>query len=492
MRTSHMLALMVALGCVTAMRVEAATIDVNCSKGQTIGAALASLDRHRPNTVNVRGTCIERVDIHGFESLTLLREADRGDRRAPSRKRRGTLAGLQIQERSRARPHGAGEVGGGLHGQLRECRVQGSTIEGLTILGAMNSVLFLKNVLHGNDGFAAFAAFDNSTAQIVDCSFDPGTGSPWWGVAAFKGSVVSIGGSSIRGFGIGIGVSGGAHLSLEPISVPGSDPETAVLVENSWFRGIDVTAGSTAYISSIARLHGNGEAGRAGIMAGDGSQVEIIGARIVDTRGNGLVVVNNSTATAHPAFPDLGSRVEITGSGAQDIFCDATSVVSGTDQITGATKITCPNLNPGRQFRSRSRVGRPVGSLAHRAGPRPLDVGESAEGEPAGESADERFGPLDPDEPGAHRVGEPYVPHPGLRQREKVGIDDQIDLVARVLQAHVHVPGSRMSQYVAGRRKVFGTARKSNWTTTRRSGRRSVFTRRWMSHIKRPGRGRRR
>jgi hypothetical protein len=299
--------------------------------------------------VNLRGTCIERVEIRGFESLTLrgkptavIAEPSSGNAAAPLqvfRSRNVVVRDLTVQGRSAAV----------FMVNCEECRVQGSTIEGLTILGAMNSVLFLKNVLHGNDGFAAFAAFDNSTAQIVDCSFDPGTGSPWWGVAAFKGSVVSIGGSSIRGFGIGIGVSGGAHLSLEPISVPGSDPETAVLVENSWFRGIDVTAGSTAYISSIARLHGNGEAGRAGIMAGDGSHVEIIGgARIVDTRGNGLVVVNNSTATANPAFPDLGSRVEITGSGAQDIFCDATSVVSGTDQITGATKITCPNLNPGQ------------------------------------------------------------------------------------------------------------------------------------------------
>jgi hypothetical protein len=82
-------------------------------------------------------------------------------------------------------------------------------------------------------------------------------------------------------------------------------------------------------------------------MVSDGSHLGITGgARIIGTRGNGLVVVNNSTATAHPAFPDLGARVEISGSLAQDVFCDATSVVSGTSQLAGVTKVTCPNQNP--------------------------------------------------------------------------------------------------------------------------------------------------
>lgn len=109
-----------------------------------------------------------------------------------------------------------------------------------------------------------------------------------------------------------------------------------------------MTSGSTANAFSIARLYGNGEVGRAGIMVSDGSHLGITGgARIVDSRGNGLVVVNSSTATAHPDFPDLGVHVEVSGSLAQDIFCDATSVVSGTSQVTGATKITCPNQNPG-------------------------------------------------------------------------------------------------------------------------------------------------
>ena len=53
------------------------------------------------------------------------------------------------------------------------------------------------------------------------------------------------------------------------------------------------------------------------------------------------VVVNNSTATAQGS-----GTAEISGSTAQDVFCDSTSVVSNVSQIS-AQKITCPNQIPG-------------------------------------------------------------------------------------------------------------------------------------------------
>ena len=46
-------------------------ISVECDKGETIGDALAKIDRNGPNTVRVSGTCHENVSVMGFYDLRL-------------------------------------------------------------------------------------------------------------------------------------------------------------------------------------------------------------------------------------------------------------------------------------------------------------------------------------------------------------------------------------------------------------------------------------
>lgn len=362
------LLLPLALACLAA---EAATVNVNCNRGQTIGAALAALDRHGPNTVNVRGTCTETVDVAHFEQLTLrgrggavLAAPDDGGTepaRGPLQirgSRSVTVRGFTIVGRSEAV----------LMLGCVDCRLQDNTIEGVTLVSGLSQVLLVRNVLRANGMWAAFAIYDNSIAHLAGCSVEPGTGALWWGIQADDGPVVKIVGTTVRGFPIGIGLAKGTLVQLWDFAVEGvviADP--TVLIEDSWYAGIAVNDNATLQAGSVTRVRNSGSGGLTGgvlaeggsvvsleggaevagsngvgVLVSDGSQARLTGsARITGTSGNGLVVANNSSATAT-------GPAEITGSSAQDVFCDATGVVSGGGLLVGTPKVTCPNLNAGR------------------------------------------------------------------------------------------------------------------------------------------------
>jgi hypothetical protein len=129
---------------------------------------------------------------------------------------------------------------------------------------------------------------------------------------------------------------------------PGADPDQTVTIEHNWFRGIDVTAASTVMIGGVARIQNNGDGlgGRVGVMVKEGSFLTIgSGARIVSTAGYGLVAASNATVTVNTQLDGpTPVPVEISGSQAQDVLCDATSLINGASGLTGATKINCPNL----------------------------------------------------------------------------------------------------------------------------------------------------
>src|SRR5262249_35124313 len=64
-------------------------------------------------------------------------------------------------------------------------------------------------------------------------------------------------------------------------------------------------------------------------------------------------------------------------------------------------------------------------------------VGEVAQHQPAGEGLHQRARSLEPDAARAHALGEAQVAGPHLRHGGDVGVDDQIDLEARVAHADV-------------------------------------------------------
>jgi hypothetical protein len=350
---------------------EAVTLNVDCDRGQTIGGALARIrlfNRWQANTINVGGRCAESIEIRNFERLTLA----------------GTGAAV-IVEPTNARPELSiinsqdvivrdltigSAAGTSLQmANCQECEVRGSTIEGLTLVYGSGSATFFDDVLHADGNFAAFASYDHLRVFMIDCTVEPGSGSAWSGV--FSDSIIHLSGTKVRGFGVGITVRDGAKLTLADRRsvVPGSGPDPTVLVEGNSWAGIEVGSASTALLHA-ARIRNNGvgvvasgnsriqtgaEAGfgpgaeiadnaGVGVMVIDGAHADVGGGtRILRSGSNGLVVVNNSTASASPAAT---LATEISGSAAQDVFCDATSVVSNGARIA-ATKVTCPNLNSG-------------------------------------------------------------------------------------------------------------------------------------------------
>jgi hypothetical protein len=344
------LVLLVVLGSLAVLDAEAATVNVNCDQGQTINTALAQLKRHGPNSVNVRGTCTEWIDIRNFDQLTLKGRPGAVIALPSTPRPTPNTAVFQVFNSRDVVIRDLTLQQGLLIVNCGECRVEGSTVQRVTLVsGGANTLTFLRDVFQSNGSYAAFASYDNSHSNIGDCTLEPGDGGgAWWGIQMAAGSVVHIAGTTIRGFGNGIGVSTGADLQVFG-SFPGSGPDRTVVIENNWYRGIDVSGGSTAGIGEFARIENNGDGlgGRVGVMVREGSYVGITGtasgARIAGTAGNGLAALSNSTVT-------VSAPIEIAGSQAQDVFCDPTAVINGGSNITGATKVTCPNLNSGMEY----------------------------------------------------------------------------------------------------------------------------------------------
>src|SRR5215468_8493097 len=72
-------------------------------------------------------------------------------------------------------------------------------------------------------------------------------------------------------------------------------------------------------------------------------------------------------------------------------------------------------------------------------GPDALDAGEYAQREPTREGAREARRAVEPDQPLPHHVREPDVAHPDAGEGGHVGMDDQVHLEPRVLEAEVNL-----------------------------------------------------
>jgi len=364
--------LLVLLWALSAIDLHAATLTVDCDRGETIARALARislLDGWQANTVNVRGTCVESVEIRNFERLTLAGIGPAAIRGTSDASPELSIANSQdVIVRDLTIGSSAGtslQIS-----NCQDCEVRGSMIEGLTLLYGSGTTLFFDDVLHANGSFAALGSYDHIRVIMVDCTVEPGSGWIWAGVNSE--SILHMSGSTVRGFGVGIAVNNGAKLTLSDRQslVPGSGPDATVVVENNAWAGIEVSGASTASIpaarirnnavgvvaSGNSRLLTGSEEGfgpgaeisdnmNVGVMVRDGAHADIgTGTRIIRTAGNGLVVVNNSTAAGPPSAAAPATRID--GSTAQDVFCDATSIVSNAARIA-APKMTCPNLNTG-------------------------------------------------------------------------------------------------------------------------------------------------
>jgi len=361
------------------------TVTVNCNHGESINRALARLNPKIENTVRVRGTCAEYVVIRGFDGLTLKAVAAGGALVPPTTPPDPLVGTLVFVDASRsvtidglaltASPTlgGAISVGrGSTDVRLRDLTVTGG---GISIIAFENSQISLAGITARDPGYASVGAYDVSDVHIEDSLFENTTGALWHAGIDVGSSHVTIHAVTIRNMqaGIHIGTKGSVDLADFGAYFP-SDGHPDVLIENTFgtsFYGVFVEAGSSfnantnvplritgagqpwGYNSAAvyvtdggifnagANLEITGSVGQ-GVFVANGSAASLAGSRVSGGAHGGLLAVNHSTI----ALLSSPTPAPVTGN-ATDLFCDSTSLITGSANVAGAPVTQCAHTLAG-------------------------------------------------------------------------------------------------------------------------------------------------
>ena len=354
------------------------TRTVNCTAGQSITPALASLNKLAPATVTVQGTCTEYVLVEGFNNLTLtgapgatLQQPSTPPPPAPafllSIKASRSVSVTNLACHSLSSVLGSIGVGGGSN----EVLVRDVTADGGIFMYEESQVRLVRVTVNLMSAFAAIWALDKSDVHIIDGLVQKPANSNF-NAGIFVGSGhVTMQGMTIRDMqqGISINSSGSVDLvNFEPTAA-GID----VIVDNpsgTNFNGAIVTDGSSLNIGTAALRINNagqpygGDTGAVfvtngstlnaganlvitnsqgqGVIASNDSHARLAGSSITGGAHGGLVVVNFSTAGVDSSNP----LTTISGNGT-DVSCDSRSRITGAANIANAAIVHCGNLLPG-------------------------------------------------------------------------------------------------------------------------------------------------
>jgi hypothetical protein len=372
----------------------AAQVSVNCDRGQSLNRAIAGLPQSTANTVTVEGTCTEYVQIRGLDNLTV--KGFNGARLVqptvdPGRpclalgaltiaaSRSVTIDGLNVQASTTDGCSQAVFVTGGSSDvRLRRMVVTGG---GQNFCIALRSQASLAGVTGRDPGWAAAAAFDESVVNIEDSVFESTAPQGWQeGIVASK-ATANVHGTRIRNMQVGLDAQSGGVINLQNSGdyYPTTGP-TDVVVDcpaGTAFNGASVTGGSAlivapAFVSGGVRLRisgvGQGWGGETGgvvvsdastfdaggnlevsgsvgqgVVVANNSYANLAGITVTASARAGLVVINNSTANLDQWYAPVTT---VSGSAGPDLFCDATSLITGGDKAPGSTR-QCANVQGG-------------------------------------------------------------------------------------------------------------------------------------------------
>jgi hypothetical protein len=354
------------------------TITVNCNNGQSLNRTLSQLDRQRPTTVVVEGTCTEFVKIDGFEGLTLKGQSGAAIQQPATNPQshsyvlsitgsRGiTVSGLPVHSLPSIFS-GIGIGKGSSQVLLENVHVDGSW--GVVIYEESQVWLVHVNV-NITSGFAAVSAFDKSDVHIAGGLLErPPDGAFRAGLLVGSGHV-TMQGMTIRDMQQSININGSGSVDLVNVDpAVGAD----VTIENpsgTNFNGAIVTDGSSLNLNSARLLISN--AGQAwgsntgavfitngstldaganlvvsgskgqGVIVTNNSHATLAGSSISGSLHGGLVVANLSTIVVEPS-----SSLTLVGGNAPDLFCDSNSWITGIANLAGTPTVSCSNLLSG-------------------------------------------------------------------------------------------------------------------------------------------------
>jgi hypothetical protein len=361
-------------------------VTVDCAKGQSLNYALARLDKHTPHVVSVTGTCIEYVQVIGFDNLTLkglpgatLQQPTTGPGDLASgllyiqSSRSVTVDGFNIQANLVNLVTGAIMIGHGCNDiRLRNSVVQGGSY-GIFVFE--NSQVSIAYVTVQDPGYATLGVYDSSDVHVEHSDFADSTGAYWHVGMDVGDSSVSMYATNISNMQVGITAHQGAVINVAPFNayypIVGS---TDVTIQNSAgtnFNGVSIDGGGSLNLATaklVINKPGQSWGGTTGgILLSDGSTLNSLGNNnlvITSSNGQGIVVANDSHATLSGATITNGlhgglvvanqSTIDVSGafgssptlvSGISvDLFCDSASWVTGSVNLVGIPSSQCTNL----------------------------------------------------------------------------------------------------------------------------------------------------
>ena len=349
-------------------------VSVDCNSGQSLNRLLSKLDKETSYTVLVNGTCTEFVTVDGFESLTLKGRSGAVLQQPATNPQsnsyvlsitgsRGiTVSGITVQSLPSIFS-GIGIGKGSNEVLLQNVNVEGSW--GIFIYEESQVWLVHVNVTISS-GYAAIAAYDKSDVHIVGGLLQrPSDGGFYAGVVVGSGHV-TMQGLTIRDMQQSININGSGSVDLvDFVPTPSSD----VTVDNpagTNVNGVIVSDGSSLNLGSarlIIKNAGQTFGGTTGAVFITNDSTLDAGSNLVvsNSRGQGLIVTNNSHATlagssitgglhggmvaANLSTIDIqpAGSLTLVGGNAPDLFCDSNSFITGTANLAGVPTANCAN-----------------------------------------------------------------------------------------------------------------------------------------------------
>jgi hypothetical protein len=350
------------------------SITVNCNNGDSLNSTLAKLNKQAPHTVIVRGTCTEFVTVNGIEGLTLRGQAGATIQQPATNPQNNAYVlsitgsrginvfGLSVSSLPSILS-GIGITKGSSQVQLQNVNVTGSW--GIVVAEESQVWLVQVNVTI-TSGFAAVSAFDKSDVHIAGGSLQrPSDGNFYAGLFVGSGHV-TLQGMTIRDMQESIDITESGSVDL--VNVDTTQP-TDVMIDNpsgTNTNGAFVSDGSSLNLGSarlLIRNAGQSWGGTSGAVFVTNNSTLNAGANLIITnsQGQGVIVTNNSHATlagssvtgdlhgglvaANLSTIDVqqGSTLTLVGGNRPDLFCDSSSYITGTANLSGVPTFSCTN-----------------------------------------------------------------------------------------------------------------------------------------------------
>jgi hypothetical protein len=353
-------------------------IAVDCSKGQSLNQTLAKLDKQTPTTISVNGTCSEYVNVVGFENL-ILKGMPGATLAQPSggsgslftalllieSSRSVTVTGFDVQADTTisaiAIGHGSSDI------RLRNLNITGG---GESIEVFENSQVSIAYVTAQAPGYTTLGIYDLSDVHLERSQFSAAPGAGWNVGIALGASHVTMYDTTISNMQVGISAGQGSIVDLVVFNTYYSGGPTDVKILNpagTSFNGVAADGGSSLNIFSARLLidkPGQTWAGTTGgVLLSNGSSMGGYNGNMVilGSNGQGVVALNNSHATlsgvtvsgsAHGGLVAMNlssidmayvSTFSTISGNSVDLFCDSTSWLTGTANISGKFTAQCSN-----------------------------------------------------------------------------------------------------------------------------------------------------